>query len=107
MFFGGEARDVEPLRAYATAHDPVDVALLPVNGLHVPITGPKIVMGSDDALEGARALGARAFVPIHDAYGRDPLWSFLRRKGSGESARERANGHPEVVCLPTGVAWSR
>ncbi|MEX1007419.1 MAG: hypothetical protein WD271_06195 [Acidimicrobiia bacterium] len=65
-------------------------------------------MGSDEALKGARALGARTLVAIHDAQGSDLVWSFVRRRGSGESARRAATaGDPEVVCLQTGVAWSR
>jgi L-ascorbate metabolism protein UlaG (beta-lactamase superfamily) len=108
VFFGGEARDLEPLRAYRAGHDPVDVALLPVNGLHIPVTGPKLVMDSDTALEGARILGARELVAIHDAHRNDILWSFIRRNGSGELARAHATASDaEVVCVPTGVAWSR
>jgi L-ascorbate metabolism protein UlaG (beta-lactamase superfamily) len=107
VFFGGEARTLEPLRAYRSGHDPVDVALLPVNGLHVAVTGPQIVMDGDTALEGARVLGARALVAVHDAYGRDPLWSFIRRRGSGELARSHAGpGDPEVVLVPTGRRFS-
>ena len=107
VFFGGEARDLDPLRAYAGTHDAVDVAMLPVNGLHVPVTGPQIVMNSDESLEGARILGARTFIPVHDAYGRDPLWAFLRRGGSAEDAVRAATADdPDVVNLPTGVAWS-
>ena len=55
VFFGGEARDLEPLRAYRATHDAVDIAMLPVNGLHVPVTGPQIVMNSDESVEGARS----------------------------------------------------
>ena len=107
VFFGGEARDLDPLRAYRAIHATVDVAMLPVNGLHVPVTGPQIVMNSDQSLEGARILGARTFIPVHDAYGRDPLWSFLRRGGSAEAAvRAATAGDPDVVDLPTGVTWS-
>jgi L-ascorbate metabolism protein UlaG (beta-lactamase superfamily) len=107
VFFGGEARTLEPLRAYRARRDAVDVALLPVNGLRVVVTGPQIVMDGDTALEGARVLGASSLVAVHDAYGRDPLWGLIRRRGSGELARAHAGvGDPEVVLLPTGVAWS-
>jgi L-ascorbate metabolism protein UlaG (beta-lactamase superfamily) len=107
VFFGGEARTLEPLREHRDRRGPVDVALLPVNGLHIAVTGPQIVMDGDTALEGARVLGAASLVAVHDAYGRDPLWSFIRRRGSGELARAHAGvGDPEVVLLPTGVAWS-
>ena len=106
VFFGGEARDLEPLRAYRGGARRVDVAMLPVNGLHVPVTGPQIVMNSDESVEGARVLGARTFIPIHDAYGHDPLWAFLRRGGSAEAAVRASTSEDDadVVCLPTGVA---
>ncbi len=108
VFFGGEARDLGSLRAYRAAHDAVDVAMLPVNGLHVPVTGPQIVMNSDESVEGARILGARSFVPIHDAYGHDLVWAFLRRGGSAEAAVNASKpGDAEVVCLGTGLPWSR
>jgi L-ascorbate metabolism protein UlaG (beta-lactamase superfamily) len=108
VFFGGEARDLEPLRAYRATHDAVDIAMLPVNGLHVPVTGPQIVMNSDESVEGARILGARTFIPIHDAYGHDLVWAFLRRGGSAEDAARASTAEDgEVVCLQTGVAWSR
>ncbi len=107
VFFGGEARDLEPLRAYRGTHDAVDVAMLPVNGLHVPVTEPQIVMDSDEALEGARILGARTFIPIHDASGHDLVWGFLRRGGSAEEAVRASTAEGgDVVCLPTGVAWN-
>jgi L-ascorbate metabolism protein UlaG (beta-lactamase superfamily) len=106
VFFGGEARDLEPLRAYRASHAAVDIAMLPVNGLHVPITGPQIVMNSDESVVGARVLGARTFVPIHDAYGHDLVWSFLRRGGSAEdAARVSTSNDAAVVTLATGVAW--
>jgi L-ascorbate metabolism protein UlaG (beta-lactamase superfamily) len=107
VFFGGEARTLEPLREYRSGHAAVDVALLPVNGLHVAVTGPQIVMDGDTALEGARILGARSLVAVHDAYGRDPLWSFIRRRGSGELARSHAGPEdPEVVLVPPGRPWA-
>jgi L-ascorbate metabolism protein UlaG (beta-lactamase superfamily) len=106
VFFGGEARDLDPLRSYRASHDAVDVAMLPVNGLHVAITGPQIVMNSDESVAGARVLGAHTFVPIHDAYGHDLVWSFLRRGGSAEdAARVSAADDAAVVSLATGVAW--
>ena len=89
VFFGGEARDVEPLRAYRAAHDAVDVAMLPVNGLHVAITGPQIVMDSDESVEGARVLGARTFIPIHDAYGHDLALGVHPPRGFGRGRRAR------------------
>jgi L-ascorbate metabolism protein UlaG (beta-lactamase superfamily) len=107
VFFGGEARDLEPIRRYAQAAPPVDVALLPVNGLHV-FLGPGLVMDAPTAVEAAGLLGARTLVPIHDAHARDFPYAFVRRSSTGNDARAvAAETAPalDVVLLHTGVRW--
>ena len=107
VFFGGEARDLAPIRRHADAAPPVDVALLPVNGLHV-LFGPDLVMDAANAVEAARLLGARALVPIHDAHARDFPYAFVRRSSTGNDARAVAvTAAPalDVVLLHTGVRW--
>jgi len=106
VFFGGEARDLEPLRRYAQHAPSVDVALLPVNGLTV-MGGPQLVMGPADALDAARILGARNLGCIHDATGRDVLWAYIRRRGSTAEtlalAKQRGD-RTTVLPLVTGRA---
>ncbi|WP_182872849.1 hypothetical protein [Microbispora sp. H10670] len=46
LFFGGEIAKVTLLERYRAEHPPVDLALLPVNGLR-PLCGPPLVMGPD------------------------------------------------------------
>lgn len=78
-----------------------------MNGLR-PLLGPPIVMGPEQAVAGAKALGARVLVPVHDAVGDEPFARVLRRGGSGASARELVRADPtapRVVCLPTGRRW--
>lgn len=107
VFFGGEARDLEPLSDYARSHAPVDVVLVPVNGLH-PIGAKKMVMGPDEAIAAAQVLGAKTLVPIHDALGADPVWFFLRKAGSTEDTVALArvmSGAPHVQALDPGVRW--
>jgi L-ascorbate metabolism protein UlaG (beta-lactamase superfamily) len=107
LFFGGEARDLEPLRKYASEHPPVDIVMAPVNGVRVR-GGPVLVMGPDELLEAARILGAHTVVPVHDAKGRDPVWSYIQRQGTMEDARRKAAALPEppsVVCLSPGERW--
>ncbi|MGN9787347.1 MBL fold metallo-hydrolase [Nonomuraea sp. ZG12] len=109
VFFGGEVRDPELLRRHRAGHPPVDVALLPVNGLRA-VVGPPIVMGPEQAVDGTNALGARVLVPVHDAHGDDDLLArVIRRHGTGADAaalaRAVASG-PEVVNLPTGQRWT-
>ncbi|MEV7526219.1 MBL fold metallo-hydrolase [Streptomyces sp. NPDC091371] len=104
VFFGGEIQDPSLVARYREEHGPVDIALLPVNGLR-PIVGPPIVMGPAEAVAGAKALGAGVLVPVHDAMGDEPFSRLLRRHGSGADARTlaRADPHgPEVVCLGPG-----
>jgi L-ascorbate metabolism protein UlaG (beta-lactamase superfamily) len=99
VFFGGEISKVallEPHRA--------DVALLPVNGLRVPL-GPRLVMDPAQAIDGAKTLGAKVLVAIHDAHVNDPLYFMIRRRGSGKDAEALGLADPaapEVVNVPPG-----
>lgn len=110
IFFGGEARDLAPLRAYRESHPPVDLVLAPTNGLR--LLGRQLVMGPRELLEAAQILGAEVIIPIHDAL--DPRLRFLpgfvfRRGGSAEEtsrlAAKMPGGRPRVCCLETGVRW--
>ncbi|MGK5558135.1 MBL fold metallo-hydrolase [Actinomadura kijaniata] len=105
VYFGGEIRDVGLTARYRACAPAVDVALLPVNGLR-PVLGPPIVMGPEEAVRGARALGARALVPVHDAHDEKDLPSrLIRRHGSARDAVALAGDGLEVVALPTGRRW--
>lgn len=104
VFFGGEAAEVAPLRDYRAEQAPVDLALLPVNGLR-PLFGPRLVMDPMRAVAGASALGARALIPIHDAHGHDPLSRLFRTHGTGSDAVRLAGTDLRVHNLPTGRRW--
>jgi L-ascorbate metabolism protein UlaG (beta-lactamase superfamily) len=107
VFFGGEIEDVALLEHYRAGRSPVDVALLPVNGLR-PVLGPPLVMGPRQAVAGARTLGARVLVPVHDAHADDPLSLVFRRHGSAEEARNlaaTASTGLDVICLRPGERW--
>ncbi|MBP2706371.1 MBL fold metallo-hydrolase [Microbispora sp. RL4-1S] len=101
VFFGGEIAEVTPLKRYRAGHRPVDLALLPVNGLR-PLLGPRLVMGPAQAVAGASVLGAKALVPVHDAHGRDPLSVLFRIAGTASDAVALAGPDLSVVDLPTG-----
>jgi L-ascorbate metabolism protein UlaG (beta-lactamase superfamily) len=105
VFFGGEIQDVELLRRYAAAHPPVDVALLPTNGLK-PLLGPPLVMGPAEAVSGASALGASVLVPVHDAHARDLLSLFFRRHGAARDAPALAPAQLRVEVLEPGQRWA-
>ncbi|MER6000142.1 MBL fold metallo-hydrolase [Nonomuraea angiospora] len=99
VFFGGEAGEVAPLERYRA-----DLALLPVNGLR-PLFGPRLVMGPEQAVAGASALGAEVLVPVHDAHGHDPLSRLFRTGGTASDAVALAGPELRVVDLPTGKRW--
>ncbi|WP_433176995.1 MBL fold metallo-hydrolase [Actinoallomurus sp. CA-150999] len=104
VFFGGEAADVAPLERYRAEHPPVDLALLPVNGLRL-LFGPRMVMGPDQAVAGSSVLGAPVLVPVHDAHGHDPLSRLFRPTGTASDAVALAGPDLRVVDLPPGERW--
>jgi L-ascorbate metabolism protein UlaG (beta-lactamase superfamily) len=96
------------LRQYRADHPPIDIALLPVNGLR-PVLGPPLVMGPQEAVASAKILGAHTLVPIHDAHAPDPLYIMIRRHGSAADARRLAQaelGTPDVITLRPGQRWT-
>ncbi|GAA3579265.1 MBL fold metallo-hydrolase [Nonomuraea rosea] len=104
VFFGGEMGEVAPLERYRAEHSPVDLTLLPVNGLQARL-GPRLVMDPARAVAGAAALGARVLVPVHDAHGHDPLSALFRTNGTAADAVALAGPDLRVVSLPTGERW--
>jgi L-ascorbate metabolism protein UlaG (beta-lactamase superfamily) len=107
VYFGGEIRDVDLLRKYRWDKPEVDVALLPTNGL-APILGPPLVMGHQEAIDGATVLGAKALVAVHDAHAHDPMSLVFRRHGSAAEAQDLVKVQSpslEVVVLPPGQTW--
>ncbi len=103
VFFGSEARDLEPLRRYHAQAPDVHVALLPINGAQV--LGHKLVMNGRDALDATRILGARVLVPIH--YAMKPVPVLGQTPSSEEDLRLLAQDAPnlDVVYLKTGEKW--
>jgi L-ascorbate metabolism protein UlaG (beta-lactamase superfamily) len=104
VFFGGEARDIEPLRRYREGRPPVDVALLPIDGSR--LFRHRLVMDGRDAISAARVLGARVLVPIH--YAMKALPPLLRTPFSEVDMADAARGAPDldVVRLDTGRRWT-
>jgi L-ascorbate metabolism protein UlaG (beta-lactamase superfamily) len=98
VFFGGEARDLQPLEEYRHHAPPVDIALLPVNGAR--LLGRPLVMDAARAERAADILGARALIPIHDAH--RPVWPLL----STPSSAAELPDSPRIHCLVPGQRWS-
>lgn len=103
VFFGSEARDLEPLRRYRAQAPPIDVALVPIDGARV--MGHKLVMDARDAIDAARILGAYTLVPIHYALKAVPL--LLQTPSSEEDLRRLAHGATDLraVFLKPGERW--
>jgi L-ascorbate metabolism protein UlaG (beta-lactamase superfamily) len=104
VFFGSEARDLEPLRRYRAAKPPVDLVLVPINGAR--LLGHKLVMDGRDALEATRILGARTMVPIH--YSQVPIPPLLQAPFSAKELRrlEADVRDINVVWLEPGARWA-
>ena len=105
ILFGSEARDLQPLADYRAKKGPVDMAVFPVNGVYL-MSCYQLVMRGEEAVEGARLLGAKHLLAIHDSHKHRPL--FLPIKSSGEDAEKAAENDEtlEVIRIPTGELWS-
>jgi L-ascorbate metabolism protein UlaG (beta-lactamase superfamily) len=102
VFVGTEARDLEPLHAFRRSNPAVDIALLPVDG--ATLLGHRLVMRAQDAIEGARILGARTFIPIH--YSQKSIPPLLSLSSSLQSVTEHDTRGLEVAAPAVGVRWS-
>ena len=105
ILFGSEARDLPPLAEYKAANGPVDMAIFPVNGVYL-MSFYQLVMRGEEAVEGAKLLGAKQLFVIHDAHKNLPV--FLPTKSSGDDATAAAlnDDSLEVIRMPTGELWS-
>jgi L-ascorbate metabolism protein UlaG (beta-lactamase superfamily) len=105
VFVGTEARDLDPLKRYRATRQAVDMAMLPIDGS--TLLGHRLVMSAEEALTGARVLGARTLIPFHYALKAIPF--LLRTPGSLQDLLHRSAGgfDGEVLALETGVTLRR
>ncbi len=66
VFFGGEVLNLDAVRRSAATYGPFDVAIGPVNGVH--LLGRQLTVTAEQMLEAARILGAPTLIPIHDEH---------------------------------------
>ena len=104
VFFGSEARDLEPLREYRRNNPKVDVVLAPVNAVHL-FGFFKLVMSGKDAVVATKILGAKILFVIHDSHRKRPF--LIGIKSSGKDAIETAKleSEVEVIRLRAGKSW--
>lgn len=105
VFFGSEARDLPPLKAFGESFGrPVDVAMFPVNG--VRMMGVQLVMKAQEAVEGAKLVNAKKLWVIHDAHRSFPLLMTAKTSGADAQAAAQGDESLEVVRVPAGERWT-
>ena len=108
VFFGADSLRIPELDDVARRFHPIDLALLPVNGLTIrPAFNRRVVMTAEEAADLCAVLRPRIAVPIHYAFTagrlRDRL--LLRYDGTPErfqQAASRLAPDTEVRVLPPG-----
>jgi L-ascorbate metabolism protein UlaG (beta-lactamase superfamily) len=63
VFFGGDSLKIPELEGIAARVPPIDVALMPVNGLRA--VGHQVVMNAEEAADVVAMLHPRVAVPMH------------------------------------------
>ena len=66
IFFGGEVCDLAAIGRVGAAHQPFDVAIGPVNGVH--LLGRQLTATASQMLDAARLLHAPKLLPVHDEH---------------------------------------
>lgn len=82
VYFAGDTMLMPELRTLPDRFGPLDVALLPVNGLQIrPQFNKQVVMNASDAAELTAALQPRLTIPHHYAFTGGPVGDRLMTKG--------------------------
>jgi L-ascorbate metabolism protein UlaG (beta-lactamase superfamily) len=107
VYFGGDTLLVPELRTLTDRCGPLDVALLPVNGLHIRVAGNKqVVMNAEEAAELTAALRPKLAVPQHYAFTGGRMGDLLFLKSDKdpalfvEAARRLVPDVPVTVINP-------
>jgi L-ascorbate metabolism protein UlaG (beta-lactamase superfamily) len=110
VYFGGDTRYIKELKEIGEKFD-VSVALLPINGLKMPILG-KVVMDPAEAAEAAIDLKARVVIPTHYniSITLPGLKRLFDRNAPGTPAQfamemRKRNRSVKVVSLRPGQSW--
>ena len=107
VYFAGDTLLVPELHTLTDRYGPLDVALLPVNGLHIRMAGSKqVVMNAEEAAELTAALRPKLAVPQHYAFTGGPIGDRLFLKSDKDpahfvaAARRLAPDVPVTVISP-------
>jgi L-ascorbate metabolism protein UlaG (beta-lactamase superfamily) len=87
VYFAGDTMLIPELRTLTDRYGPLDVALLPTNGLRIrPQFNQQVVMNADEAAELTAALRPRLAVPHHYAFTGGRIGDALITKGDKDPA---------------------
>lgn len=107
VYFAGDTMVVPELRTLPDRFGPLDVALLPTNGLQIRLAlNKQVVMNAEEAAELVAALRPKLAVPHHYAFTGGTLGDKLVTKGDRnpahfvEAVRRLAPGIPVQVTNP-------
>ena len=107
VYFGGDTMLIPELRTLSDRFGPLDVALLPTNGLQIRLAlNKQVVMNAEEAAELTAALRPKLAVPHHYAFTSGTIGDKLATKGDKnpahlvEAARRLAPGIPVKVINP-------
>jgi L-ascorbate metabolism protein UlaG (beta-lactamase superfamily) len=107
VYFAGDTMLIPELRSLPDRFGPLDVALLPTNGLRIrPQFNKQVVMNAEEAAELTAAMKPRLAVPHHYAFTGGHLGDMLVTKGDRnpahftEAARRLAPDVPVRVINP-------
>jgi L-ascorbate metabolism protein UlaG (beta-lactamase superfamily) len=107
VYFAGDTLLIPELRTLTDRYGPLDVALLPVNGLQIRMAGNKqVVMNAEEAAELTAVLRPRLAVPQHYAFTGGTVGDMLFLKSDKtparfvEAARRLAPDIPVKVISP-------
>ena len=107
VYFAGDTLLVPELRTLTDRYGPLDVALLPVNGLRIRMAGNKqVVMNAEEAAELTAALRPKLAVPQHYAFTGGTIGDMLFTKSDKgpahfvEAARRLVPDVPVKVISP-------
>lgn len=101
VFFGGEVLDLGAVRRCGQDHGPFDVAIGPVNGVH--LLGRQLTVTAQQMLEATRLLGAPVLVPVHDEH--RSFGPLLRVSSSAHDLHDVPHDDIDVVDLDLGERY--
>lgn len=103
VFFGGEVLNLDAIRRVGEAHAPFDVAIGPVNGVH--LLGRQLTATATQMLEATRLLNAPKLVPVHDEH--KPFGRLLKIASSIRDLDSVPHDDIEVIELALGQRYEQ